>query len=248
MLEPLVSIVMPAYNASKFISESIESVLHQTYKNWELIIVNDCSKDNTEEVIKFYSNKDSRIKYYKQKTNLGVSEARNKAIIEAQGKYIAFLDSDDLWKEKKLEEQITFMEEKKINFSYTNYEKRDQELKKVIKNIKCPIKIDYKKGLKGNKIGCLTVIIRSSILKENLMPKLKHEDYATWLKILRKGEEAFGLQENLAIYRATNNSISSNKFKVLFWTFPIYYTQEKLGIIKSLYYLNCHLLQAIKKY
>lgn len=248
MLEPLVSIVMPAYNASKFISESIESVLKQTYKNWELIIVNDCSKDNTEEIIKSYSNNDSRIKYYNQKTNLGISEARNKAIIEAKGEYIAFLDSDDLWKKRKLEEQIKFMEEKKINFSYTDYEKRDQELKKTIKNVKCPIKIDYKEGLKGNKIGCLTVIIRSSILKENLMPKLKHEDYATWLKILRKGEKAFGLQKNLAIYRATSNSISSNKLKVLFWTFPIYYIQEKLGIMKSLYYLNCHLLQALKKF
>lgn len=116
MLEPLVSIVMPAYNASKFISESIESVLKQTYKNWELIIVNDCSKDNTEEIIKFYSNNDSRIKYYNQKTNLGISEARNKAIIEAKGEYIAFLDSDDLWKKRKLEEQIKFMEEKKLIF------------------------------------------------------------------------------------------------------------------------------------
>lgn len=248
MIEPLVSVVMPAYNVSKFIGESIESVLRQTYKNWELIIVNDCSKDNTEEVIKNYIRIDNRIKYYNQDKNLGIATARNLAIKKAKGKYIAFLDSDDLWKEDKLTEQIYFMESNRLEFSYTDYEKRNQNLSKILKTIKCPNKIDYKYGLKGNKIACLTVIVTSRVLKENLMPQIKHEDYATWLQILRKDNIAYGLDKNLAIYRVNENSTTSNKLKILFWTFPIYYTQEKFGVIKSLYYLSCHLLQAIKKY
>lgn len=247
MKTPLVSIIMPAYNAEKYIEESIESICKQTYFNWELLIIDDNSNDNTLQIVNKYSKEDKRIKIIKQETNKGVAQARNVAIKESSGKYIAFLDSDDLWEKQKLEKQIKFMENKKINFSFTNYINISEEGKEI-KKIKCPEKLDYKEALKGNKIGCLTVVIRKSSLENIVMPKLKHEDYATWLQVLKTGNTAYCLQEYLARYRMRSKSLSSNKFKVLFWTFPIYYKQEQLGILKSSYYMLSHLLQAAKNY
>ena len=247
MEQPLVSIIMPAYNAEKYIEESIKSVCNQTYENWELLIINDCSNDSILQIVQKFSVQDKRIKYFNQDSNQGVAEARNRGFKESKGEYIAFLDSDDLWEKEKLEKQIKFMENNKINFSFTNYIKVSDE-GNFIKKVYCPEKLNYKEALKGNKIGCLTVVIRKSSLNNVFMPKLKHEDYATWLQVLKKGNTAYCLQEFLAKYRTGSKSLSSNKFKVLFWTFPIYYKQEKLGFFKSSYYLLCHLIQAIKKY
>ena len=247
MKEPLVSIIMPAYNAEKYIEESIKSVCDQTYENWELLIIDDCSKDNTLQIVQKFSKVDERIKCLNQITNSGVAKARNRGLKESRGEYIAFLDSDDLWEKEKLEKQIKFMEDKKINFSFTNYTSISEKGKFIKKTI-CPEKLNYEEALKGNKIGCLTVIIRKSSLKNIIMPELRHEDYATWLQVLRDGNTAYCLQDFLARYRMRSRSLSSNKFKVLFWTFPIYYKQENLGFFKSCYCLICHLAQAAKNY
>lgn len=247
MKQPLVSIVMPAYNAEKFIEESIKSVINQSYKNWELLVINDCSKDFTQEIIKKYCLKDKRIELFNQERNSGVVEARNKGIQESKGKYIAFLDSDDLWEEKKLEIQIKYMEEKELVITYTSYSHINEE-GDFIKEIIVPESLNYSEALRGNQIGCLTVIVNKNKVENFQMPNLRHEDYATWLNILKKDITAYGIRRNLAKYRKVNNSISSNKLKTIIWTWRIFRKNEKMGIIKSSYFLIRHLMRGIKKH
>ena len=163
-MEPLVSIITPLYNSEKYIAETIEFVLAQTYSNWEMIIVDDCSKDNGVEIVEKYREKDKRIKLYQNEINKGVSYTRNRAIDIAQGKYIAFLDSDDLWKKEKLEKQINFMEQNNIVLSYTAYEKINEDGSKR-GEIRVPEKLDYKELLKNCLIGFLTAIYRKEELK-----------------------------------------------------------------------------------
>lgn len=247
MKNPLVSIIMPAYNAEKFIKESIESVINQSYKNWELLIVDDCSKDLTSKIIENFSLKDKRIKIFQQEKNKGVVKTRNKALKESKGRYVAFLDSDDLWEKKKLEIQIKYMEKNKIYMSYTGYS-YISESGKFLKEIKVPKSLNYKQALKGNQIGCLTVVVDKNYVGNFEMPDLKHEDYATWLNILKNDIVAYGILENLAKYRKVNNSLSSNKLKTISWTWNILRNNQKLNFGISLYYLLCHIKQALKKH
>lgn len=243
----LVSVIMPAFNSERHIKQSIESVINQEYSNWELIIVDDASQDNTVNIIENFIKQDSRIKLYKCKNNKGVVSARNLAIEQSSGRYIAFLDSDDFWNEKKLKLQIEFMISNNLAFSFTDYMLVNED-GNFIKNIKCPEEIDYMKALKGNRIGCLTVVIDKSKVNDVSVVDLKHEDYATWLKIFRSGINAKGLNLNLANYRKTNQSLSSNKLKTIKWTWDIYRKNEKLSILKSCYYLSFHLNNAILKH
>lgn len=164
-MEPLVSIITPLYNSEKYIAETIESVLAQTYSNWEMIIVDDCSKDNSTKIVEEYQKKDRRIKLYRNEINKGVSYTRNRAIDLSQGKYIAFLDSDDLWKKEKLEKQIKFMEEKNVVLSYTAYEKINEDGSKR-GEVRVPDKLDYEELLKNCLIGFLTAIYRKEELKD----------------------------------------------------------------------------------
>lgn len=247
MIEPLVSIIMPAYNAEKFIKESIDSIMDQTYKNWELLIINDFSKDSTRKIIENYMNTENRIILLDQKENKGVVEARNRGLRESKGKYIAFLDSDDLWEKNKLSIQIKYMIENSLYMTYTEYS-YITESGNFIKNIQIPKNLDYKQALKGNQIGCLTVIIDKERIGNFQMPNLKHEDYATWLNILKKEVCACGIQKNLAKYRKVKNSLSSKKINTLIWTFNIFKKNEKLSNIKSIYYLIFHIIKAIKKH
>lgn len=247
MIQPLVSIIMPAYNAERFIEKSIESVLNQTYKNWELLIINDDSKDSTQTIIENYLKKDNRIKLYNQENNRGVAEARNKGIKISRGKYIAFLDSDDLWKNNKLQLQIEYMRKNEVYMTYTQYS-YITENGGFIKDIEIPKTLNYKQALKGNKIGCLTVVIDKEKIGKIQMPNLKHEDYATWLNILKKGITAYGIQKNLAQYRKVSDSLSANKLKTIIWTWGIFRKSQKLSRTKSLYFLVFHLKQALKKH
>lgn len=247
MKSPLVSIIMPAYNAEKFIEESIESVINQSYKNWELLIVNDCSRDLTAKIIEIYSLKDRRIKIFTQKENKGVVEARNRALKESKGKYIAFLDSDDLWEKNKLEIQIKYMQKNKVYMTYTGYSYISED-GKFLKEIKIPKSLNYKQALKGNQIGCLTVVIDKYKIKNFEMPDFKHEDYATWLNILKNDIIAYGILDSLAKYRKVNNSLSSNKFKTIKWTWKIFRENQKLSCIYSFYCLFNHIIRAIKKH
>ena len=221
---PLVSIITPCYNSEKYISETIDSVVNQTYKHWELIIVDDISTDNSVEIIKKYSLKDSRIKYFILEEKGGASIARNKAIREATGTYIAFLDADDIWKPNKLEKQIQFMEKNNYDFTYHNYELIDESSNKFNKIRLAPKKITYRRALLGCSFGCLSVMYNSENIGKPQIKRLdKRNDDALWFKILKQTKNGYLLNENLALYRIGNNSISSgSKIKLLKYHFKLY--------------------------
>jgi glycosyltransferase involved in cell wall biosynthesis len=243
-----VSVIMPAYNAEKYIMESISSVIKQTYPLWELLIIDDGSQDATREIVKRYMQQDQRIKLIEMNKNIGVAQARNCGIENAKGEYIAFLDSDDIWLPQKLEWQIAFMQENSIGFSYTQYRQFEKNVEKSGKLINVEECIDYKLLLRGNAIGCLTVMINRAYIPRIYMPSCKHEDYATWLNILRTGIFAYGLKKDLARYRKTKNSLSRNKFKSLLWTWNIYREIEGLNVYWSIYYVIVYALKGIKKH
>ena len=246
-MEPLVSIITPLYNSEKYIAETIEFVLAQTYSNWEMIIVDDCSKDNGVEIVEKYREKDKRIKLYQNEINKGVSYTRNRAIDIAQGKYIAFLDSDDLWKKEKLEKQINFMEQNNIVLSYTAYEKINEDGSKR-GEIRVPEKLDYKELLKNCLIGFLTAIYRKEELKNFKFTNSKAEDYIFWLSILKEIEYAYGVNEILASYRVLNNSRSSNKIDIVKFHWKIYRKIEKLSLLRSIYYYLIYIKRGIARY
>ena len=207
----LVSIIMPSYNTGRFISETIESVLAQSYSNWELIIVDDCSTDNTDEVIEDYIS-DDRIKYIKNDKNSGAAISRNRALREAKGNWIAFLDSDDLWEPDKLQKQISFMKENGYYYSYTNYIEIDEESIPNGKSVTGP-KCVTKQGMYNYCwMGCLTVMYDAEavglIQIENIK---KNNDYAMWLKVCKKAN-CYLLNENLARYRKRSGSISNHRY------------------------------------
>lgn len=243
----LVSIITPAYNAEKFIKSAIDSVKSQTYKDWEMLIVNDCSSDRTESIIIEEMKSDSRIKLISLDVNRGVVYARNKAIDVARGRFIAFLDSDDLWLPDKLEIQITTMISNKWPLTYTNYSLMNEEGELLNKTILTPRKTAYKDLFKGSNMGCLTVVIDRYITGDFKMPNIKHEDYATWLSILEKGHVAFRVDQVLAIYRKTANSLSGNKFKAAKWQWLIYRKYLNLNVLQSIYYFIHYSINGIKK-
>lgn len=248
MKENLVSIITPMYNSEKYIVSTIESVLRQTYKNWEMIIVDDCSTDSSSEIAKLYSEKDKRIKYIRTEKNSGVSNARNLALKEANGSFIAFLDSDDTWKNEKLKKQIEFMQKNDYIITFTAYELMDENGNKIHKEIMVPNSVDYKTLLKGNVLGCLTVIIdRKKLGFDIKMSGERHEDYVLWLSILKKGISAYGLNEVLASYRKSSTSLSGNKFKAAKWTWNIYRNIEKIPFPKAIYYFINYAINGIKK-
>lgn len=238
-MNELVSVITPLYNADKFIESTIKSVIYQTYQNWEMIVVDDCSRDRGPEIIKKYAESDKRIKLIKLEKNSGGAVARNKAIKEAKGKYLAFLDSDDLWYPQKLEKQVKFMEKNNYDFTYTWYEKMDEEGKLLNEIVKSEDKINYTKLLKSNQIGCLAAIYNAEKLGKIYMPLIrKRQDYALWLQVLKKVDYGYCLKENLAQYRIVNGSVSSNKINLIKYNWKLFRDVEKLSIFKSFYYLS----------
>lgn len=237
MNKDLVSIIMPTYNCSKFISLAIESVLRQTYKNWELIIVDDCSTDDTEDVVKKYLS-DGRINYYKLEENSGAAVARNLAMKKSNGRYIAFLDSDDMWKFNKLEKQLQFMTDNAYSFTCTTYEKIDENGNKLNKLMKPKEKADYNRVLLDCPVGNSTVIYDVLKLGNIETPNIrKRNDVALWLKILKKEKYIYGLEEVLTEYRVRKNSISSNKFNLIKYHWQLYRDIEHLSIIRSAFHI-----------
>jgi glycosyltransferase involved in cell wall biosynthesis len=224
---------MPAYNSSKTIGLSIGSVLSQQYKNWELLIVNDASIDDTLDIAEAYAEKDSRIKIVKQAKNQGVSNARNLALEMRSGDYVAFLDSDDLWCDNKLSSQIKSLS-CDTNFSYMSYGMIDSG-GRFIRNYVPPIVVDYKKILLGNPIGTLTVMLKSDFLGDLKFPIRGHEDYALWLTLLRKGGDArrAGGIQSYAQYRVHNSSLTSSKVRAASWQWRIYRESENLSLLSS---------------
>ncbi len=236
--KPLVSIITPCYNSAKYIGETIESVLNQNYTNWEMIIVDDISTDNTVEVVRNYQKKDERIKFYVLSEKGGASLARNKAIKESKGKYIAFLDSDDVWKKEKLSKQVEFMENHNYDFTYHNYELIDENSNPLKVLRLSPKSISYKRALIGCSIGCLSAMYNCEKVGKIKIKRLdKRNDDAMWFKILEKCNNGYLLNENLALYRIGNNSISSgSKLKLLKYHFKLYRVIQEYSIILSLFF------------
>ena len=248
MLEEKVSIITPSYNSSKFIQECINSVIAQTYKNWEMLIVDDCSKDDSREIIRCCSDTDKRIHYFFLNKNVGAAEARNVAIRNAKGRYIAFLDSDDIWLPQKLEKQIAFMSENSLAFTCTNYQPISENGKKNFRIIKVPKEINYNLYLKNTVIGCLTVIIDIETTGAFEMPNIRSShDMALWLLIMKRGFSAYGLNDNLARYRISSSSNTSNKIKASKDVWKVYREVEGLNLFFSLWYFLNYVFNAIKK-
>lgn len=238
MKEKLISVIMPTYNCAKFIGETIETVIAQTYKNWELIIVDDCSKDNTNEIVDKYILKDNRIKYHRLDTNQGAAMARTKAMELANGNYMAFLDSDDLWKNDKLEKQIKFMEENNYNFTCTAYEQIDENGESLNKIIKPKEKADYNRILLDCPVGNSTVIYNIDKLGKFKVPNIrKRNDDALWLQILKNEKYIYGMNEILMKYRIRQNSISSNKIDLIKYHWQLYREIEHLSIFRSAFHV-----------
>lgn len=233
--EKLVSIIMPAYNCEGFINQAIDSVINQTYNKWELIIVDDCSIDKTGDIIQLYELNDPRIKYYKLKKNSGAAVARNTAIEYAKGEYIAFLDSDDIWFNEKLDKQITFMIQNNYDFSCTSYTKIDEEGEDIGITIKAKEKSDYECVLKTCP-GNSTVIYNAKKLGKFKIPNIKkRNDYVMWLQIMKNVNFLYGISEPLSSHRIRNGSISSKKFSLVIYHWKVYRDIEKLSIFKSIY-------------
>ena len=242
-MNELVSIITPSYNSAKFIRETIDSVLAQTYPYWEMIIVDDCSTDGSVEIIGKYIIKDNRIKLIKLSNNSGPAIARNTAIKEAQGRYIAFLDSDDLWYPDKLEKQIEYMNLTECVLSYSYYDVIDENNNRTNQIYKPKEKLSYNELLKSNSIGCLTSIYDTKIVGKEYMPIIKkRQDYGLWLKLLKKIDYAYCIKEVLATYRIRKGSISSNKLELIKYNWKLFREHEKLSIIKSFYYLNWNII------
>ncbi|PER82243.1 glycosyltransferase family 2 protein [Bacillus cereus] len=248
-VKPCISIITPSYNASSFIKETIQSVQSQTYKNWEMIIIDDVSKDNTCELIKEEIKKDNRIRLIELQENGGAAIARNTGINCAKGKYIAFLDSDDLWLPEKLEKQVAFMQNNDLAFSFTSYQIMDQDGNLTEKVVQVPEKINYNGLLKNTIIGCLTVMLDIEKLGKVQMPNIRtRQDTATWLKILKQGHYAYGLDEVLSKYRKVENSISSKKFKMAKMNWKLYREIEGLSIPRSAWCFVNYSLNGIIKH
>ena len=236
MEDKLVSIIMPTYNCAKFIGKTIESVIAQTYENWELIIVDDCSKDNTEEVVSEY--KDNRIKYHRLENNSGAAVARTEAMKKASGRYMAFLDSDDLWKKDKLEKQLEFMNKNNYNFTCTEYEQIDEEGHKLNKVIKVKKRADYNRILLDCPVGNSTVMYNVEKLGKFEVPNIrKRNDDALWLQILKKEKYIYGMPDILMEYRIRSNSISSNKLSLVKYHWQLYREIEHLSVFRSAFHI-----------
>lgn len=245
-----VSIIMPLYNCKDFVEDSIRSVIQQTYQDWELIIVDDRSSDRSVAVVEKCMKDESRIKLCQLEKNSGAAAARNHAIALAQGKYIAFLDSDDLWSPNKLEQQIAFMRENKSLLSFTAYQ-WISETGEIRKNaIQVPEYVVYKQLLQQNIIGCLTAIYDSSKIGKFYFDTSldKHEDYQYWLEILKTIPHADGLNIPLAYYRIRQNSLSSNKLAAASYVWKILREYQEIPLPKAMYYFSTYIVKSFIKY
>ena len=235
-MEYLISIITPTYNCAQFIGETMKSVINQTYTNWEMIIVDDASNDNTEEVVK--SIKDERIKYIRLKENSGAATARNIAMENASGKFMAFLDSDDIWIKDKLEKQVKFMIDNNYNFTCTAYEKMNEKGDSLNKVFKPKKKADYNRILLDCPVGNSTVMYNVSNLGKFQVPNIrKRNDDALWLQILKKEKFIYGMPDILMKYRIRNNSISSNKLSLVKYHWYLYRKIEHLSVIRSVFHI-----------
>jgi len=244
---PVVSIVMPAYNAAATIAESIDCVVRQTYENWKLIVVNDNSSDNTKAIVESYCARDPRIVLLNQDGNKGVAEARNLALRSTRTAFVAFLDSDDLWEPEKLQAQVKFMVENGHAITYTFYRRFKEDLQNISDVVVAPAALTYEQLLRNSAMACLTVMLDRRRCGDVMFSKIRHEDFALWLQVLKRGLVAHCLPQDLARYRVSENSLSSNKFKSSAWVWKVYRKSERLSLLKSFVCFSQYLFRAVKK-
>ncbi len=243
------SIITPVYNSEKFLYSTINSVISQTYTDWELIMVDDCSTDDSRRIIESFIEKDGRIKYYKTNYPSGSPALpRNIGIEKSIGRFIAFLDSDDIWESRKLEYQNNLFQDDRVAIVFSDYEKIDEAGLRKNRFITAPQVVSYMELLKGNVIGCSTCIYDTAKIGKMYFKKHGHEDYILWLEILRKGFVAKNTGTVLAQYRVRDSSISSNKLKAIHWIFQIYRVNEKMSLLRAIYYTTFTLIRASLKY
>ncbi len=243
---PTVSVITPAFNSEKTIVGTIESVLDQTYQDYEMVIVDDCSTDRTVEIVQTYVTKDDRIRLIQLEQNSGAAVARNTAMREAKGRYIAFLDSDDQWFPEKLEQQLAFMQENDYAFTFTKYVRMDEQGKLTEHVSKAPESVGYHDLMKHCVIGCLTVMIdREKVGYQEMENIRRRQDYAYWLKLTKQGYRAYGYPEVLAKYRLGHNTVSSNKLKAAKGQWYVYRNIENQNVLKSSYYFVHYALKGI---
>ena len=246
--QPLVSVIMPSYNAEKYIADSIESVLNQTYQNWELLITDDCSSDRTPEIVQSYCLQDPRISFVVAKQHSGIAKTRNQSIARAKGQFISFLDNDDLWMPEKLEKQVRFVVENNYAFVYSSYELMNEDGTPKGKIIKTAGVVDYNKYLRNTIIGSGTIMLDQYQTGSLVMPdNATSDDMALWCKILKDGHKAYPIPEVLMKYRVRNNSASANKLKAAKDVWLVYRKQEKLTFFHALTCFCCYAFNATIK-
>lgn len=247
---PLVSIITPVYNGEKFIGQTIETVLAQEYTNWEMLIVDDGSKDNSAHIVSEFAQRDNRVCLIR-KTNGGSASARNMGLKVAKGRYICFLDADDLWLPDMLAQQVEMLQTKNAGLVYASYSKIDENGKDIYHPVIVPERVKYTDLLKTNSISCLTAMFDTEIVgipffDESL--KSMRDDLAYWLHILEREPYAYGNKKILGIYRVYRSSTTGNKKKLIKPTYLFYYTYLKLGLFRSVYYTVMWGINGLKKY
>ena len=246
-----VSIIMPTYNCAPYIADAVKSVIAQTYPCWELYIIDDCSSDNTADIVKDFVSKYSNIHYECLEQNGGPAAARNRGLESAKGEYIAFLDSDDLWLPSKLEKQIAFMEENHCDFCCSAYDIMDESGNPIGETSIPPKQISYWDCIRrSNPIGNLTAVYRRSAFHNVTVPNIrKRNDFALWLRLLRQTDYCYGLSDSLALYRTgRNTSISGKKWDQLGYHWQLYHDIEGLNLFYSIYGVFCWLFVKGKKH
>lgn len=250
-MDELVSIIVPVYNVEKYIRETIACVIAQTYGNWELLLVEDGGSDGSLEEIGrcMEETKDSRIRLIRQPSNMGAARARNRGLKEARGRYIAYLDADDLWMPEKLEKELRFMEEKDAAFAFTGYEFADERGRGTGKVVHVPDTLCYRQALSNTTIFTTTVMFDTAKIDRKLleMPVIKSEDTALWFQVLRNGYTAYGLDENLVRYRRWGNTLSANKLEALRRIWHLYRYSEGLSLPCSAWHFCFWAVRAVRR-
>ena len=246
---PLVSVIMPAYNAERFVEEAINSVISQTLTDWELLVIDDCSTDDTQRIVAEFAEKDSRIQFLVNEANMGVAETRNKGLALCRGQYIALLDSDDYYKPDMLQKMVECATKTKADIVYCSYELVDEQGKKVCNDFVVPEQTDFEHSLVRSVITCSSVLIACELVKNNRFPTgLYHEDIALWFQLLRDGAKACGVTEVLAGYRQRSGSKSANKWKSAARRWTIYRKHLKMPMYKCFGYMVGYAYYGIIKY
>lgn len=248
MVNDLVSIVTPAYNAASFVEETIRSVLAQTYQNWEMLIVDDCSRDSTAAIVEKWAQADKRIHLIRHEVNRRASGARETALEAARGRYIAFLDSDDLWMPEKLARQLGFMRECEAALTYTSFRRISQDGSTVGDEIAVPRSLTYRQLLGNTAIATSTAIVDREKTGPFHITHTYYDDFALWATLLKRGFTAYGLREDLMRYRVVNNSLSRNKGKSSMKVWQAYRQVEQLNPVAAAWYFVHYVWNAVLKY